>query len=428
VRDPNHDPRRDAPILFLSLVATNGLLVVAIWLGAPLIVHASSELADRGVQVLQVLSLTLLFGGMGQVSEGMIRRALDFRFLGLRSLAVFVMGQGLVAIPLACLGFGVWSVVSGVLVQTALGTILSWWRSPHRPWPVGGERLDLRRLMRLCGSFSALRAADSAGIHLLPLVVAVLAGTAAVGLWDRSVILIALPLTILSTGFSQVLFAALSRMTEDRSRLPHILEDLLLVGPALGPPVAFGMAVAATDLVPVILGPDWTGAAPVLAWIGLWLGVKSLAELTGPYCEALGWIGRRLAQQGIYLFVLGVTLALVRPETSWEVARLLALLEIPAQIALVAIAALGVGRPVLRTLSVLVAGLFPALVVVLGCAATVWLGEVLAWPPVARLVFEIIVCALCLGLGLLFHPVTQARRLVYTYVFGSFFGMGRPEV
>ena len=142
------------------------------------------------------------------------RRDLDFRAIGIQSFMATLLGQGAVAIPLALLGAGAWSLVAGTAAQTAVIATLALWRvrPVRRPRYIAPVRLRAR--MALSSSLSVLRILDSAAMHLLPVVVGVFAGVGAVGLWDRAFVLAFLPLEALAVSVGQVLFPVYSRLTD----------------------------------------------------------------------------------------------------------------------------------------------------------------------------------------------------------------------
>ncbi len=98
--------------LFISLSASVGL-----WIFAPIIA------SETGLSVLRVVSLLFFISGLGAVSGALLEKQLNFRLLFWAELVSYGVGQGVISISLAALGFGVWSLAYGVLcyrlIQTA---------------------------------------------------------------------------------------------------------------------------------------------------------------------------------------------------------------------------------------------------------------------------------------------------------------------
>jgi PST family polysaccharide transporter len=138
------------------------------------------------------------------------------------------------------------------------------------------------------------------------------------------------------TGFtfvvSQVVYPALAQLQNDRSRFRTLFLRSLHWVAVLSVPSSVGMAILAPDLIHVVLGPRWDGAATatrVLAGFGL---LASLSATTGDVFKAAGrsglifriglvhsatlWLGLALlAARGLPWVALAVTLATAASST-----------------------------------------------------------------------------------------------------------------
>jgi O-antigen/teichoic acid export membrane protein len=134
--------------------------------------------------VLRAESPLFILMMLGMTARALLRRALDFRRLFLIEVGSYLAGYALVAMTLALLGFGVWSLVWGVLVQWGLAACLSLALSPHRLRPLWAVE-ETRELLAygLAATLNALinhaaRNADS-------LVIGRWLGASALGLYTR---------------------------------------------------------------------------------------------------------------------------------------------------------------------------------------------------------------------------------------------------
>lgn len=104
-----------------------------IWVLAPLV--GTMFRAPDLPPVLRLLGVTFLFEGPVNVGVGLLRRQLRFRELSEITVATYVLGYLVVAIGVALLGAGVWSLVVGALVSS--GSQMVWQyallRHPIRP-------------------------------------------------------------------------------------------------------------------------------------------------------------------------------------------------------------------------------------------------------------------------------------------------------
>ena len=108
-------------------------IAAAIALVAPL---AAALLRHPEVTVvLRVLAVEFAIGGTTVVAGALLRRRLDFRRHVSIETASTVIGYGAVSVTLALLGFGVWSLVWGALMHSAIATLLFFAVSQHATCP-----------------------------------------------------------------------------------------------------------------------------------------------------------------------------------------------------------------------------------------------------------------------------------------------------
>jgi lipopolysaccharide exporter len=288
-------------------LALGAACYVVVWALAP--AFAALFRAPDLTPVLRVLGVSFLFEGFSMTGMGLLRRQLRFRTLSVITVGTYVLGFLVVGVGLALLGAGVWSLVVGALVSNASQAIWQYalLRHPIRPvlrWQPYREVCSYG--MRLSGAHLL----DYAGSNLDNLVVGRVAGTAALGQYSRAYYLAFQPLRwYLTQALTQVLFPHLSRIQDDPPRLRRASASVLALTAVVVFPVCAGMAVAAPQLVRVVLGPQWDLAATLVPWFALAGGCSVVSALSQTVAEARADLNRSLAVQVAYLAVLGGLLA-----------------------------------------------------------------------------------------------------------------------
>jgi lipopolysaccharide exporter len=277
------------------------------WVLAPL-VGAMFRTPDLP-PVLRLLGVMFLFEGLVAVGTGLLRRQLRFRELWKITVATYVLGFLVVAIGMALLGAGVWSLVVGTVVSS--GSQMVWQyallRHPIRPVLRREPYRDVCGYgMRLTGAHTL----DYVGANLDTFTVGRFTGTAVVGQYSRGYYLAMSPLrSYLTQALTSVLFPHLSRIQHDATRLRRAYVSVLALGGILVFPVCAGMAVAARELVLVVLGPQWSLAATVVPWFALAGGCSVMSALSQTVAEARADLYRSLAVQATYIMALAAFLA-----------------------------------------------------------------------------------------------------------------------
>lgn len=303
--------------------ASAGLAVGAacygvVWVAAPAV--AGLFRAPDLAPVLRVLGVSFLFEGFSMTGMGLLRRQLRFRELSVITVATYVLGYLVVGVGLALAGAGVWSLVAGSLVSGASQAL---WQYALLRHPVRPVR-RWRPYREVCGyglRLSGAHLLDYAGSNLDNLAVGRVAGTAALGQYSRGYYLAFQPLRwYLTQALTQVLFPHLSRIQADAARLRRASASVLGLAAVAVFPVCAGMAVAAPQLVRVVLGPQWDLAATLVPWFALAGACSVISALAQTVAEARADLNRSLAVQAAYLVVLGGLLAVavaVRSRGLW---------------------------------------------------------------------------------------------------------------
>ncbi|UOQ76610.1 oligosaccharide flippase family protein [Hymenobacter sp. 5516J-16] len=237
--------RADVRAAFTSSLGLGILFAGALALGAPL--AAGIVRAPEVVPVVRMLAVGLLLTGFNATALSLLRRRMKFRTLAIIEVTSYVVSYAALGIGLAFQGFGVWSLVAAMLGQGVLLTILSY----------AAERHDLRLLfdwetyrplVEYGGRMSAISFLEFLTGSLDTLLIGRLLGAAALGIYSRGWMLIGLPVYLLTTSVSKVVFPSFSQMQTDRPRLKTVYLSSITLIAALVIPICAGAAIAAPRL------------------------------------------------------------------------------------------------------------------------------------------------------------------------------------
>ena len=259
--------------------------------------------------VLRVLSLAVVLRGTAVVADALMRRHLEFRRAFFIEAGSYALGFGGVAVTLAWRGYGVWSLVLGILVQTLIVSVaqLAAVRHPLRPL------LARRELADLLGF--GFPAAASGCVNYLALngdyfVVGRLMGATNLGLYSRAYGLMNLPQTYAAAVMSSVMFPAIAQVQSEpaRARAGYLMVTRLTA--IVAAPAMAIMVMVAPHLVRFVYGPQWSGAVLPLQILAIAGYFRALYHLGGVVARALGRVYGELWRQLAYAaVVIGGTLA-----------------------------------------------------------------------------------------------------------------------
>lgn len=157
-----------------------------------------------------------------------------------------------------------WALVIGTVLQAVLYTVASYVFHPFRPRFSLAKREEL-----LAVSLWMFLASASQTIHnqIEKIVVGRISSRNEVGLYSVSKDLSSIFTEEIATALNRVAFVTTARtgrpLSADPARLPSMLGAYALISAPLG----FGLAASANQALPLLLGAQWLGAAPLLAII-----------------------------------------------------------------------------------------------------------------------------------------------------------------
>lgn len=284
-KDITHD---QVSTLFWINVALSAGVMLVIAAMAPLIAMFYSE--PRLVWITLALSGTMLFGGFTVQHQALLRRQMRFRALA--AIEIVSMAGGIaVAIAMALLDFGYWSLVGMTGGMAVLNALLVWVLCDWKPGPPK-RGSGTRALLKFGGTLTGFNFLNYFTRNLDNVIVGVMLGAATLGLYSKAYGLLLMPIRQINGPVSSVVIPVLSRLqdTPDRFRRFY-LKAVLLISSATVPIAAY-IAVDAETFVRVLLGEQWMGSVPIFHWLAPAAIMGGINVVPGWLCTVLDHNGR----------------------------------------------------------------------------------------------------------------------------------------
>lgn len=250
-------------------------------------------------QVLRALAFVFLLAGVGSAGRALLQRELNFRGLFVIELTSYIVGYALVAVALALLGYGVWSLVFGSLVQRALASLMALLTVRHSIRPLLSYR-ELRDLLGFGTGASLTAVVNYVARNGDNMIVGRTLGPAALGLYGRAYTLMNLPVSYLAGILSKVLFPAFSEIHSEPERLGRAYLMAVQLTAIIAAPILFGMIVAAPHMIVGLYGDNWVGTVvplQILCAAGIF---RAVYHLGGSVAHATGNVFAELRRQVVY--------------------------------------------------------------------------------------------------------------------------------
>jgi len=250
--------------LFWINAGIGAVLALGLALSAPAIAWFYGE--PDLVLMTQVLAIGFLLSGLTVQHWALLRRQMRFMPVALIDAGAEVVGFA-VAIAMAWAGFDYWSLVAQRLISPLLVLAGCWalcgWR-PSRPARAAG----IGDLLRYGASVTGANLAVALTRSIDQVIIGRLWGPSMLGLYERALKLLMLPINNINAPMYAVAMPGLSRLTDREDRYRQLFADMLQWLAMLTMPLFAMVPVMADWVVLLLFGPKWTDGVPLVAWFG----------------------------------------------------------------------------------------------------------------------------------------------------------------
>ncbi len=270
--------------LFAAVLVAGVVLYGFAWLAAPLVAGFFDE--TELVLLIRVLGVTIPLAALGALPLALIQRELRFKQKSAVEFVAAVSGAVL-TFAMAATGFGVWSLVGGILCLTAVQSTGYW--LAHRRLYV--PDFDLRGIRREFG-FGGLVTLDrltwlvysQADIFF----VGKFLGKDALGIYAVAMQLASLPMKRVVGFLNEVGFSAFSKIQQDRDEVARALRTAVRNLALVSFPFFFGLAAIAPLVIDLFLDDKWASTALPLTLLALVVPLRLINTVTPTVLFSLG--------------------------------------------------------------------------------------------------------------------------------------------
>jgi lipopolysaccharide exporter len=270
--------------VFWFNVGVGALTCGALLLAAPVLASVLGD--DRTAPILRVMGVAFVLLSLGLAQRAMLRRSLAFRRLATADV-VGAFVQAVTSLALALRGWGVWSLVLGILAAKLVANIYIWVSSPWRPsWHF--RWADIRQISHFSGNLTAYLSfsyLQEAGDRFI---VGRFVGPTALGFYGVGYRLLFTPLKAILSVSRSVLFPTLARVQDDDAAISTGFVRASGVAALCCFPLTIGLCVLAEPAVVVLLGERWEPAVTTVRIFGVIGAIGAVTAASGDLFQAKG--------------------------------------------------------------------------------------------------------------------------------------------
>lgn len=276
--------KQSANIVFWSNIVLSIFLYLIIFAAAPLIANFFHEF--KVVNILRVLCLQIIFIGFGSVHLALLQREFQFQKIFFSGLGPAFI-PGIVSIPLALMGQGVWALVWGTLAGAFSRVLILWKVSKWRP----GINFDISLAKKLL-SFGGWVLIELFFAWLIVqgefIAIGHFLNINDLGVYHIGTTLVMLIFGTVFNPLLPILYSSFSRLQSQLSELKQSFLKVVRLVAAFSLPIGVGLAILSKSISSVIFGNKWQGIEIVILILGVTYAVSWLVGINHGVYRAIG--------------------------------------------------------------------------------------------------------------------------------------------
>lgn len=236
------------------------LFLVMGLIGAPLVARFYEESQLKAI--IPVMSLTLLLNPINLIHKAQLTKAMNFKKLALVN-NISSITAGLIALLLAYLEFGVWSLVfygvTRVVVALPLFFRATRW-TPKLVW----ERDKFKEIFNFGAYTTGTSLFNKLRGNIDFLLVGKLAGAAALGFYTFAFTWTNIVRDQLVAIINKVLYPVYTTLQDDRQKMLDLFIKIVSINNFIVYPLILGLFLFAENIIPIFFGHKWDNAVPIM--------------------------------------------------------------------------------------------------------------------------------------------------------------------
>ncbi len=255
------------------------LLTFALAASAPLIAAFYSE--PRLTPLVVFISTTFFIGSLNNVHTALLTKRMNFKAIAIIGICSIAF-SGPIAVCLAFLGYGVWSLAWYTVLSTAFSVAFTWVYAGWVPRFLLGLQ-HVRGLLGYGANLTGFSFVNYFQQNMDNLLVGRFLGSAPLGFYNLAYNLLVFPMNNISAVVGRVMFPALSIIQHDKQLVRDAYITANRYVAAISFPLMTWVLVTAPQLIRVVYGPKWIPVIPLVQ-------IFAIAAMEQSIGANVGWI------------------------------------------------------------------------------------------------------------------------------------------
>jgi O-antigen/teichoic acid export membrane protein len=271
--------------LFWVNVAVSLLIASAIAGIAPIIAWFYNE--PRLLMITITMAPVFLLGGLTVQHQAPLQRQMRFMALAMIQVVSMAFGVG-VAIAFSFFGAGYWALVMMHLASALAIAAGVWLLCDWRPGGFG-RKSEIKSMLTFGANLTGFNILNYFSRNLDNVLIGKAWGPVSLGYYSKAYALLMLPISQITAPIAHVAIPVLSRLQKEPDEYARYFYRAINVIAFITMPMIMFLAAFSQEIILIVLGGQWTDAAPIFK-------VLAFAALLQPVTNPTGWVYISLGQ------------------------------------------------------------------------------------------------------------------------------------
>lgn len=237
-------------------------------------------------ELLRIASVNFIIISFGIVQRTLLQKNIDFKYLSLINSLALLIGliSGLIA---AYNGFGVYSFIIQMLINSLLGTVFIWYYTNWKPqWFFSLN--EIKNIWKYTSNLSVFTIINYFSKNADKFLVGKYLSISALGVYSIAYRIMLYPLENISRILMSVLFPAFSTLQHDDDKFRQVYLRIIFYIALISFPIMSGLMAISDVLVNVLFDDKWKGLALLLVILAPSGMMRSIFTTVGTIFMAKG--------------------------------------------------------------------------------------------------------------------------------------------
>lgn len=252
IQKKNADEKDFSTVFFFSIVFSI-ILYIILFACAPFIADFYENIALT--DVIRVLGVTIIIGGMNSVQQAYVQRTMQFKRLFYSTIGGTI-ASAVIGIIMAYMGFGVWALVFQQISNQLFNTFILWFTLKWRPKLI----FSIKRVGTLFSYGWKLLCSgiiDTVYNNIYSLIIGKFYSTSDLGYYNKGKNFPLLLARNTNSTIDGVMFPVLADAQDEKSRVKSMIRRSIVTSTFIMFPAMAGLAAISKSLILILLTEKW---------------------------------------------------------------------------------------------------------------------------------------------------------------------------